>query len=139
MTRAEVERDPIAYIQHVDGVLAATSQQVTDFREEASREFVSVRGEIAKVDEKLSQFRTETQAEFATVRSEIGDLRTEMRGELAEIKAAIASPRAAGDTVRRGCGWSRQTTSPRTAPAGDAGGSHVVPGKLRPQVHSPAK
>jgi uncharacterized protein (DUF885 family) len=89
VTRAEVERDPIAYIQHIDGVLAATSQQVADFREEVSREFVSVRGEIARVDEKLSQFRTETQAEFAAARSEIADLRTEMRGELANLRTEM--------------------------------------------------
>jgi len=102
VTRAEVERDPIAYIQHVDGVLAATSQQVADFREEVSREFVSVRTEIARVDEKLSQFRTETQAEFATTRSEIADLRTEMRGELTDLRTEMRGELADLRTEMRG-------------------------------------
>ena len=71
MTRAEIERDPIAYVQHVDGVLAATSQQLAEFREETGREFAAVRAETA-------QFRAETRGEFA-----------EMRGQLAEVNAAL--------------------------------------------------
>jgi hypothetical protein len=71
VTRAEIERDPITYIQHVDGVMAATSQQLAEFREETGREFAAVRSEMA-------QFQSEVRGEFA-----------EVRGQLAEVNAAL--------------------------------------------------
>src|SRR5262249_14897363 len=106
VTRAEIERDPIIYIQHVDGVLAATSQQFADFREETGREFVAVRAEMAQFREEtgrefaavraeMAQFREETGREFAAVRAEMAQFREETRGEFAEMRGQLADVNAA--------------------------------------------
>jgi chromosome segregation ATPase len=107
VTRAEIERDPVTYIQHVDAVLAATAQQLAEFREETGREFVAVRADVAQLRTEMGQLRTEMGqlraemggefaavraemgGEFAAVRAEMAELRAEMRGQLGDINTVL--------------------------------------------------